>query len=145
MEVVRLSQQQIIPLRMHVLRRGTPSQDPTYPEDNAPDTIHLGIVLDNVVVGTSTWLSKESPVAPGVAAMQLKGMAVDDALQGTGAGRLIVDAGLAEARQRHARIVWANARDSALGFYERCGFVTIGDGFMEPNTAMPHHIVQRDV
>lgn len=128
-----------------MLRRGTPSQDPTYPEDNYPDTVHLGIVINGEVVATSTWLTKDSPASPGRKAVQLKGMAVDDSLRGTGAGRLIIDAGIAESKRRNAELVWANARDSALGFYERCGFAVIGDGFMESNTALPHHVVEHNL
>jgi len=38
-------------------------------------------------------------------------------------------------------VVWARARDSALGFYEKCGFMAMGDGFIDEPTNMPHHIV----
>jgi len=75
--------------------------------------------------------------------LQLKGMAVDDSLQTTGYGRALIDAGLALARERGAEVVWARARDSALGFYEKCGFISVGDGFIDEPTNMPHHIVMK--
>ncbi|NBY06358.1 MAG: N-acetyltransferase, partial [Betaproteobacteria bacterium] len=80
---------------------------------------------------------------PGDAAMQLKGMAVADELQGEGLGALLIDAGIALTIERGATIAWARARDSAMGFYERLGFVSAGDGFIDGPTAMPHHIVVR--
>ena len=39
--------------------------------------------------------------------------------------------------------MWANARDTALAFYEQAGFETVGDGFITPDTALPHHLVIR--
>jgi predicted N-acetyltransferase YhbS len=70
-------------------------------------------------------------------------MAVADHLQGEGLGALLIDAGIELAMRRGATITWARARDSALGFYERLGFVSTGDGFIDGPTAMPHHFVVR--
>ena len=136
---------EIMDLRVRVLRKGTPATHCSYPEDEYPDVVHLGITRDDRAVATSTWFAKECPEMPGRPAMQLKGMAVDDALQGSGLGALLVETGLAHARQRGAELIWARARDSALGFYERLGFNAVGDGFIDGPTAMPHHIVVRSV
>jgi len=136
---------EIMDLRVRVLRKGTPTTHCSYPEDEYPDVVHLGITRDHGAVATSTWFAKECPEVPGRPAMQLKGMAVDDALQGSGLGALLIETGLAHARQRGAEVVWARARDSALGFYERLGFDAVGDGFIDGPTAMPHHIVVRFV
>jgi predicted GNAT family N-acyltransferase len=34
-----------------------------------------------------------------------------------------------------------HARDSAIGFYEKFGYVTRGDVFMEVN--VPHHVMEK--
>ena len=144
-EVRRVELADIMSLRVKVLRKGTPSTHCNYPEDLFADVVHLAIVEDHVPIATSTWFSKECPERPGVAAVQLKGMAVDDALQGSGLGALLVATGLDLARSRRAQLVWARARDSALGFYERLGFTAEGEGFVDEPTGMPHHIVTRAV
>jgi len=100
---------------------------------------------ENTVVGTSSWFRKECPDLDGEAAIQLKGMAVDDSLQGSGIGVQIIAAGLALATERGVSIVWARARDSALGFYVRCGFAEIGPGYIDEPTGMPHHNVYRRI
>ena len=135
----------IMQLRVAVLRKGTPATDCNYPEDVYPDVVHFGIIHEGTAIATSSWFMKECPEKPGVAAMQLKGMAVADELQGAGLGALLIDAGLALANERGAAITWARARDSALGFYERLGFVSTGDGFIDGPTARPHHIVVRSL
>lgn len=143
MLVERLSLDDIMSLRVRVLRQGTPSTTANYPEDKLGDVVHFGIRLNGDVVATSTWFSKECPEHPDLPALQLKGMAVDTTLQTSGYGRMLVEAGFTLAKEREAQVVWARARDSALEFYEKCGFATVGDGFIDEPTGMPHHIVMR--
>ncbi|MEY4032175.1 MAG: hypothetical protein RL573_1087 [Actinomycetota bacterium] len=142
-EVVQLPTADILDLRVRVLRKGTPFTHANYPEDAYPDVVNFCIVRGGQPVATSTWFTKECPEVPGVPAVQLKGMAVDDELQGDGLGALLIDRGLQHARSLGAEVVWARARDSALYFYERRGFEVRGDGFMDEPTGMPHHIVLR--
>lgn len=142
-EVKELALDQVMDLRVRVLRKGTPTTHCNYPEDDYADVVHLGIERSGRVVATSTWFMKDCAEIPGRKAMQLKGMAVDDALQGAGLGALLIGAGVEHARRRGAEIVWARARDSALGFYGRLGFETVGDGFVDEPTGMPHHIVAK--
>ena len=144
-EVVALTLEDIMPLRVKVLRKGTPVTHCNYPEDTYEDVIHLGVKNESTVVGTSSWFRKECPYLVGEAALQLKGMAVDDSLQGSGIGVQIIVAGLALATERGVGIVWARARDSALGFYLRCGFTEIGPGYVDEPTGMPHHNVFRRI
>lgn len=133
----------ILDLRMSVLRRGTPSQSATYAEDDDPSTRHLGVRIDDTVVACSTWVQRSYPLDTGRKAMQLKGMAVADHLQGTGIGRDVLLAGIALAEQLHCDYVWARARNSAMGFYVRNGMNVVGEEFVDEATAMPHHLVMK--
>jgi GNAT superfamily N-acetyltransferase len=143
--VISVGLTDIMQLRVAVLRKGTPATDCNYPEDTYPDVVHFGIIHDGIAIAASSWFMKECPEKPGITAIQLKGMAVADELQGAGLGALLIDAGMALAKERGATIAWARARDSAMGFYERLGFVSTGAGFMDGPTAMPHHIVVRTI
>ncbi|MEY4165832.1 MAG: hypothetical protein RLZ84_407 [Actinomycetota bacterium] len=131
----------VLDVRTKVLRRGTPSSNPSYSEDSDPSTVHLGVRDSGQVIAVSSWIERPFPLDPTAVAVQLKGMAVDDALQGTGIGRLIIDAGEDHARHRRASIVWARARDAALDFYTKCGYSVIGEMFMDEATGLPHHVV----
>lgn len=142
-QVIQLSLDDIMSLRVAVLRQGTPVTTCDYPEDLYDDVVHLGIKREGVVVATSTWFSKQCPQTPGESAIQLKGMAVDTRLQGEGLGALLIRAGVELAIERGAQVVWARARDSAMGFYEQCSFTSVGEQFIDGPTAMPHHIVIR--
>jgi len=144
-QVVALGIDDIMALRVRVLRQGTPITHCNYPEDNYPDVVHLGIVDASEVVATSTWFAKPCPERDNIASIQLKGMAVDTSRHIGGLGRVLVDAGIAHARTQGAQLVWARARDSALGFYLKCDFEIASEGFIDEPTAMPHHIVVRDL
>lgn len=131
----------IVALRMAVLRDGTPSQDPRYHEDDLPDSLHLALRLDGEVVGTSTWLERPWPIEPDRDATQLRGMAVASRLQNRGLGALLLHAGIDRARERRHAFVWARARDTAIRFYERNGFTVVGEAFTDEATGMSHHLV----
>ena len=139
--VRRISLDEAKPVRIDVLRRGTPARDADYDGDDDPRAVHIGAEKNGRIVATSTWLVVPWQGDDTVSAVQLRGMAVLDEMQNTGVGRALIDAGVAHARALGARYVWAKARDSAIYFYERCGFVVVGEQFMEPASGMPHHLV----
>ena len=144
-EVRAVATNDVLDLRMAVLRDGTPSRDPRYAQDDDPDAVHLAIHDGDEVVATSTWLDRPWPLDESAVAVQLRGMAVAKALQGRGIGGILLTAGIERARDRGARFVWARARDAALDFYRRLGFTVEGEGFIEPVTRLPHHVVVRAV
>ena len=142
--VEEVALEEILDLRRAVLRRGTPTTDARLPEDVRPDTRHLAIRDGAVIVATSTWVRAPREGAdPAEPAIQVRGMAVDDAHRGEGLGAILLDAGLARAGVDGARYAWAKARDTALGFYLGRGFEVVGEGFVEPVTRLPHHLVVR--
>jgi GNAT superfamily N-acetyltransferase len=67
---------------------------------------------------------------------KLMQMAVDPARQGAGVGRALVAAVFAEATARGLASVALNARETAVGFYARCGCVVEGEPFEE--VGLPH-------
>jgi GNAT superfamily N-acetyltransferase len=142
--IATASTQDILPIRMKVLRDGTPSQDPRYTEDDWDITTHLALYKHEEIVGTSSCLTKTYPLPHAYSNnfdTQLRGMAVDQSLQSTGLGAELLLYGVHMAQRNGAGIVWARARDSALKFYEKNGFNTVGDAFLDEATGMSHHLV----
>jgi GNAT superfamily N-acetyltransferase len=139
-EVVEISAADTHALRLSVLRFDTPTKDVEFAEDEWPGSWHLGLRLDGALVGTSSWVPRAHD---GRSAVQLRGMATDRTLQGTGLGGILLEAGCELAASRGFPTVWARARDAALAFYTRHGFVVEGDGFVDQTTQLPHHLVVR--
>ena len=91
----------------------------------------------------SSWSWRPFPAGPSEQrAMQLRDMAVEPEHRGTGAAAAVLAAGIERARADGAELVWANARDTALGFYVAHGFETVGDGYVDRTTALPHHRIR---
>jgi len=132
---------EVLVLRMSVLRDGTPSQDPRYADDDAEGSVNLGIRESGILVACSTWLPRPWPLDQSAPATQLRGMAVAKHLQSKGLGCILLDAGISRAKSLDSTYVWARARDNALYFYERNGFKTIGEQFIDDASGLGHHLV----
>ena len=141
LELVDLRPEDTHALRRTVLRTGTPSDEVVFDGDELDTTFHLGIRADGAIVAISTWIERPYPDRPGDQGFQLRGMATVDTLRGSGLGTLLLDAGVERCRDTGARLVWARARDQALPFYEHHGFTTVGLGYVDLTTGLPHHDV----
>jgi GNAT superfamily N-acetyltransferase len=137
--VVELTAEATHPLRLAVLRGDTPTKSVAFAEDDWPGTFHLGVRDGEALVAISTWIPRRHHDEP---ATQLRGMATAPDLQGRGVGALLLESGCERAGSV-APLVWARARDTALPFYLRHGFVVEGDGFIDEHTAKPHHVITR--
>lgn len=69
---------------------------------------------------------------------QVRQVAVADALQGRGLGRALMEHAEHSARGLGAAGVWLNARSSAIGFYERLGYVIASEEFITGLADLPH-------
>jgi predicted GNAT family N-acyltransferase len=106
--------------------------------DEDPATFHLAARTDERVVGVVRFSPTACPWRPQARSpWQLRGMATDPAVRGTGAGRLLVDDGLARVAARGGDLVWCDARVAAAGFYERMGFTVVTEPFDKPGIG-PH-------
>jgi len=146
MTPVRISAAETHDLRRRVLRTGDPAAAVEWVGDDDTGTFHLGIRdRAGVVVAVSTWMHRPDPVDPAVQATQLRGMATDPALEGRGLGSRLLEAGIERCRARDDEVVWANARVTAVGFYERAGFSVVGAEFETAATGLPHRMVRRSL
>lgn len=132
-------------LRRRVLREGRPDAEVEWPEDAWPAAFHLAVRAEagGVPLAVATLFPDPTPLRPGHLAWRLRGMAVDPRVQGQGHGRRLIAAVIAAVAERGGAVLWANARDTALGFYQRLGFEVSGSGFLLRD--QPHHVVLLDV
>ena len=122
------------PLWRDVLREGRPVprlEDPT-------GTFHLAARTgDGRLVGVVRFSPAPCPWREATAPWQLRGMATDPTVRGTGAGRALVAEGLVRVAALGGDLVWCDARVAAVGFYERMGFGVVTELFDKPEGG-PH-------
>jgi predicted GNAT family N-acyltransferase len=122
------------PLWRDVLREGRPVprlEDPV-------GTFHLAARNgDGRLVGVVRFSPAPCPWREATAPWQLRGMATDPTVRGSGAGRALVADGLARVAALGGDVVWCDARVAAVGFYERMGFAVVTELFDKPEGG-PH-------
>lgn len=121
-------------LRYEILRKphGMPPSDTAFPGDEDESTLHLLALSEAELIGCSTLFIDDSD------AIQLRGMAVALNWQRRGIGHRMVETAQDIASFK-VKTLWCNARFSALGFYERHGWVQSGSFFDVPGIGQ--HIV----
>jgi predicted N-acetyltransferase YhbS len=116
--------------------------------DDSPGAWHLGAVdQTGRIVAISTFYFDADPRRPEAGpAVQLAFMAVDPAVQGEGIGTAVMSEAIRRLRESDAVLLWANARDSALHFYEKFGFRAVPKSeFALPESGRPHHLIELDL
>lgn len=135
--VRQISAAETIPLRHAVLRPGRPVETASFHGDDLPSTIHFGVFRNGELLCIASLFEATLPEEPGLAAIQLRGMATAAEAQRTGLGRALVLACAEFARHKRAQVLWCNARMYASGFYSKLGFNIVGNEFDIPDVG-PH-------
>lgn len=141
-DVVRVTPEQIYPLRHRILRANLPPESAHFEHDHDADTTHFAVIdSDGRIIGCVTIHPAPHNGEP---AWRLRGMAVDSAAQTTGIGRRLLTAvdDHVRAGQDMPKLLWCHARVPAIGFYERCGWTAVGDVY-DILTAGPHRTMIR--
>ncbi len=130
-------------LRRSVLRDGTPTTDVVFEGDDT--ALHFAAVDDSGRIGAiASWFLRER-TGSAQRGLQLRGMASEPEFRGSGAASSLLRAGDGLAQSVGATEIWARARDTALGFYERHGFIIVGEGYLDATTGLAHHDITRQV
>jgi predicted GNAT family N-acyltransferase len=127
-----------------VLRPGRPFAETAFPGDEDAGTAHFGAFRGAELVAVATLLDAPHPERPAERACQVRGMASHPSVRGAGHGAALLAACVAEAGRRGAALIWCNAREAALGFYLRAGFVATGERFEIPGIG-PHFRMHREL
>jgi predicted GNAT family N-acyltransferase len=124
------------PLRGAVLRPD--GGDVVWAGDEDPATFHLAArTPDGRIVGVVRFSPAPCPWRPAGNPWQLRGMATDATVRGSGAGRALVSAGVAAVAVRGGDLLWCHARVAAAGFYHRMGFEVVTEPYEKPGIG-PH-------
>jgi GNAT superfamily N-acetyltransferase len=132
----------ILPLRHAVLRPGLPLEAARFDGDQDPATRHFAALTGADVLCCVSAMRRRHE---GVDAWQVRGMATRGDLAGRGIGRALL-AFATEALRAEAgpRLLWCNARVTALRFWERAGWRVVSDVFEIPGVG-PHRVLERSL
>jgi GNAT superfamily N-acetyltransferase len=116
-------------VRLPVLRPGKPVESCIFDGDDLPTTVHFGIYDAENLVGIVSVFESGCPLLPQEKQFQLRGMAVLDSYQKKGLGEKLVKAAEEYIVSQGSEVIWFNAREIAVGFYNKMGYEIIGEPF----------------
>jgi predicted GNAT family N-acyltransferase len=133
-----------IGLRQRVLRPHQTMAEMRYPHDDDPSTGHFAAVEGDVIIGTVSVVPElpTDPLADVESWWRLRGMATAEGHRSQGVGSALVAAAMAHVAAEGGRGLWCNARLPAVAFYQRAGFVAVGEPWEEPGIG-PHIVMWR--
>lgn len=112
--------------------------------DDDDTSLHVAGFLDGQLVVSSSFFLSTSPINEHLVTSQLRYMATDFDAQGKGYGAIVLEAAGEMLRERGVQQLWANARDTALGFYLATGWSAIeGSENLSTETQLPHTVIYK--
>lgn len=114
------------------------------PPDTDSDTFHIAALLNNKIVGTSTFIVDINDKFEEKNQYRLRAMATDPDVRGHGLGAKIIESALEELKSMGVKLLWCDARIIATGFYERQNFKIKGQVYQVPKIG-PHKLMYKEL
>lgn len=140
--IKQITSAETFPVRHPVLRPGKPIASCVFDGDDDATTVHFGLYEDGRLAGVASLFRVKNSAFTEEEQYQLRGMAVLGNHQKKGFGERLLAAAEAYALNQNAQLVWFNARENAVGFYERAGYQKQGGPFTIAGIG-PHFVMYK--
>jgi len=120
------------PIRQAILRKGKPIETCSFEGDELPTTTHYGIFNKNKLIGVVSSFQNNNNLFENKNQIQLRGMAVLEKEQKKGMGNLLLEYVEKDIRTQNKSLIWFNAREKAILFYEKMEYNILGLPFEIP-------------
>ncbi|MDO6433931.1 GNAT family N-acetyltransferase [Flavitalea sp. BT771] len=127
--------QQMVNLRMEILRKPLGLSFDAAELEKEKEDVLMGAFEDDKLLGCCLLTRMDQHT------MRLRQMAVPNSMQGKGIGRALMIFAENIARDLGYKKLCMHARKTALGFYEKLGYSTTGEEFIE--VTIPHYIMEK--
>lgn len=108
--------------------------------DDVEGTFHVGAFKDEELVSVGTFLIDFNKEFKHKKQYRLRAMASSTKVRGQNFGKKIIDFAIQKLKNEKIDLLWCDAREVALGFYEKMGFKMIGN-FYEVKNIGPHKLM----
>jgi GNAT superfamily N-acetyltransferase len=116
-----------------MLRPNGTLEDCIFQGDNDELTFHLGAFVEKKLVSVASFYFERNLKFQDPYQYRLRGMATLPEYQGQGLSSALLRTAFPVIKQNQCTLLWCNARERAMGFYEKVGFTQKGDFFNIPN------------
>lgn len=108
--------------------------------DDMEGTFHVGAFKKKELVSIGTFLIQRNEIFKEEKQYRLRAMATSPIVRGENFGKKVIEFAIQELRNRKVDLLWCDAREIALGFYEKMGFTVVGDFYDVPQIG-PHKLM----
>lgn len=133
-----------IKVRHSVLRIGKPIESCQFRGDNLPTTNHFGLFIDKNLIGIVSVFKNKNTIFNLENQFQIRGMAVLSEFQKKGFGANLVKHCEEYIKNQNGALIWFNARQNAVPFYEKLGYNTVGNSFIIAEIGI-HYIMKKEI
>lgn len=116
-----------------MLRPNGTIDDCIFQGDNDELTFHLGAFVDKKLVSVASFYFERNEKFPDQNQYRLRGMATLPEFQGQGLSSALLRTAFPVIKQNQCTLLWCNAREKAIGFYQNVGFQPHGEPFSIPH------------
>ena len=127
----------MVQLRNEILRKPLGLSFDSQELDKEKEDILMGAFEDDRLLGCCLMTKMDAKT------LRLRQMAVPNNMQGKGVGRALMIFAENIARDLGFSKLCMHARTTAVGFYQKLGYHTSGDEFVE--VTIPHYIMEKDL
>lgn len=140
--VERVTADRLHELRRRVLRDDDPAIYYPDPRDEDETSFHYAGFIGSRLVVSASFFPSAPPMNASLVTYQLRYMATDFDVQGRGFGARVLAVAEEDLRSLGVEQLWANGRDTALGFYENAGWLRVeGSEHLSKETMLPHTVI----
>lgn len=129
-EIIKITYQETFSVRHPVLREGKPIESCFFEGDDLKTTKHFGLFIAKKIVGVVSIYKNKNSNFKSDNPFQIRGMAVLNIFRKKGFGELLVLHCEKYILEQNGDLIWFNARELAVGFYEKLNYVKWGDSFL---------------
>lgn len=140
--IQKVTAQDVLPLRVKILRPQGSVTECIFVGDNEESTLHLTCLAAGALIGIGSVIQESENGELGQNIWRIRGMAVDPSYRGRGIGAQILDSLIKYVELNQGQKIWCNARTPAIGLYKKFGFHTHGEEFELPEIG-PHYRMLR--
>lgn len=144
MEIKKISSVETYPVRNEVLRKGKPIETCQFKGDDDENTTHFGLSLENKLIGIISIFKENNILFSESNQFQIRGMAVLEAFQGKGFGAELVKEAENHCINLNVDLIWFNAREKAVPFYEKLNYKITGNSFLIPDVGI-HFVMYKKI
>ncbi|MCG2610737.1 GNAT family N-acetyltransferase [Flavobacterium sp. SM15] len=116
-------------VRQPVLRPGKPIETCHFDGDNLGTTAHFGLYEHDDLIGVVSVYKVTNPAFSKREQYQIRGMAVLQEFQRMGIGEQLVKKVEHYVKEKKGELIWFNAREKAVKFYEKLDYKIKGEPF----------------